>query len=66
MTAAEYHRIVARAQENYALAVYIDNTARMMREQRVARETIRNAWITSAGPLPGMTYEGDETRWRPI
>ena len=66
MTAAQYHAIVTRASQDYDLARYIDNTARMMQEQRAARETIRNAWITSAPPLPGMTYEGDGTRWKPL
>lgn len=66
-TAAEYHATVARAQQDYEFAVYIDNTERMLHEQSEALATIRNTWITSAPPLPGckVEYAPDGKGWRP-
>lgn len=65
-TAAEYHAIVTRARNDYEMAQYIDSTQRMVHEQDAAMLRIRNAWITSAPPLPGMKFVGDETRWKPM
>lgn len=68
MTAAEYHATITQAYSDLTCAPYANSTARAEEEAADARRRIRNAWITSAEPLPGMHVEWNEDgkAWRPV